>query len=1170
MSISGGGNMTIAGTVDGRDISVDGTALDNLVTTIGLSALTTAEVDQLENINSTVISSTQWGYLGAMDQGIITTSDVQFNTGVIDSTSTTALVVRKNNSGATVFRVDTSSGNIYLGASEFYGQDTTNPLLNFDTNDYLEYDRTANEYRFRVGGTSALEINANEILVNANKLNISGAISGSPSGVGKYLSIPASVYTDNTTTTSGTASIMVFNEFAAPTLSALNPSIITTDTATVYIGGAPIAGTNETITNAYSLWIDSGKTRLDGDVVIDGTLTVANMGIQSYGLTASNYMTSPIGTFGTSGRSGSPSANGVFLSVSNTTFTDNTTTTSGTASIMAFSGFVAPTLSALNPSITTTDATTVYISGAPIAGSNQTITNAYSLWIDSGNVRIDGNIIISGTVDGRDISADGIVLDNLNTNGASALTIAEIDQLENINSTVISSTQWGYLGALDQDIATTSNVQFNTGVIDSTSTTALVVRKNNSGATVFRVDTSSGNIYLGANQFYAQDTTNPLLNFDTNDNLEYNRTNNEYKFIIGNASIYEIKASGGVIIPTTQVSDTVNVTSSTGGSLNIGGDTTTPRIYTYGSTSAPTFTNRSIGTRIVLASEISASTVDYSIGIESGGLWTSVPTTSDIFKWYGGTTQMMSLTGTVLTLDVKEIIDTTNTEALLVRKNGSGGDVFVVDTSNNITTSTDVLHIRPTSSGGESSTTFYANSDKSISVAGDRYTMGHNTSSVGTKNWSLANNIGRIIDCKSDRTVIMSSTSTSISVTTGALQVVGGIGIGGDSIFGGTVNGRNITTDGGTLDNLNTTIGLSALTTAEVDQLENINSTVISSTQWGYLGALDQGITTTSDIQFNTGIFDATSTTALIVRRNGGGDTILSVDTTNYRINMNGTVDSISSTTGALLTSGGVGIGKSLNVGLNIGVGGTVDGRDISVDGTALDNLVTTIGLSALTTVEVDQLENINSTVISSTQWGYLGAMDQGITTASNVQFNTAIIDATSATALVVRKDNSGSTILSVDTLNGGVVSIQSTIESTTTSIGSLIISGGVGIVKDVRIGGNLYVGGSQVSSGISSQASFVATNNQSVLADVTGLLFTSKAIKVWLTVTIDATVDLYEFFELSIVKKGATWGIFVIGEGDDSLVDFSITSGGQIQYTSGNISGHVSTTFDYKYIEIV
>jgi hypothetical protein len=45
---------------------------------------------------------------------------------------------------------------------------------------------------------------------------------------------------------------------------------------------------------------------------------------------------------------------------------------------------------------------------------------------------------------------------------------------------------------------------------------------------------------------------------------------------------------------------------------------------------------------------------------------------------------------------------------------------------------------------------------------------------------------------------------------------------------------------------------ISNLTAGEGAQLENIGSTTISATQWGYLGALDQAITTTSDVQFSS------------------------------------------------------------------------------------------------------------------------------------------------------------------------------------------------------------------------------------------------------------------------------------------------------------------------------
>jgi hypothetical protein len=74
------GNITVTGNVDGRDVAADGADLDELYTTIGLSALTASEVDQLENIGSTTISATQWGYLGVLDQNLRTTDAVTFST----------------------------------------------------------------------------------------------------------------------------------------------------------------------------------------------------------------------------------------------------------------------------------------------------------------------------------------------------------------------------------------------------------------------------------------------------------------------------------------------------------------------------------------------------------------------------------------------------------------------------------------------------------------------------------------------------------------------------------------------------------------------------------------------------------------------------------------------------------------------------------------------------------------------------------------------------------------------------------------------------------------------------------------------------------------------------------------------------------------------------------
>lgn len=46
--------------------------------------------------------------------------------------------------------------------------------------------------------------------------------------------------------------------------------------------------------------------------------------------------------------------------------------------------------------LTITDAATVYISGAPVQGTNMTLSNTHALWVDAGNVRFDGTLNATG------------------------------------------------------------------------------------------------------------------------------------------------------------------------------------------------------------------------------------------------------------------------------------------------------------------------------------------------------------------------------------------------------------------------------------------------------------------------------------------------------------------------------------------------------------------------------------------------------------------------------------------------------------------------------------------------------------------------------------------------------------------------------------------------------
>jgi len=126
--------------------------------------------------------------------------------------------------------------------------------------------------------------------------------------------------------------------------------------------------------------------------------------------------------------------------------TDGTTSASGTTASFRHVSIETPRLLATNSSVTTTDAATLYIKDAPLASTNQTITNAYALWVDAGNARFDGNVeAASLTVGGTNVLT-GSLITTLGTISAGVW-----------NGTVIASSY------LDADTAHLSGTQSFTG-----------------------------------------------------------------------------------------------------------------------------------------------------------------------------------------------------------------------------------------------------------------------------------------------------------------------------------------------------------------------------------------------------------------------------------------------------------------------------------------------------------------------------------------------------------------------------------------------------------------------------------------------------------------------------------------------------------------------------------
>jgi hypothetical protein len=110
----------------------------------------------------------------------------------------------------------------------------------------------------------ALALNGNQYITGATSTRSLAAwgVSGAKFGLG------GTAITDSSTATSGTAASAVFSSFAAPTLAATNASVTTTDAANVYIAGAPIAGTNQTLTRSHALWV-VGAMRWDQTVTTE-------------------------------------------------------------------------------------------------------------------------------------------------------------------------------------------------------------------------------------------------------------------------------------------------------------------------------------------------------------------------------------------------------------------------------------------------------------------------------------------------------------------------------------------------------------------------------------------------------------------------------------------------------------------------------------------------------------------------------------------------------------------------------------------------------------------------------------------------------------------------------------------------------------------------------------
>jgi hypothetical protein len=112
---------------------------------------------------------------------------------------------------------------------------------------------------------------AKKVFIGASRTDIPNTASGNT------LILPSTTFTDSSTSGAGTLSNWYGTYFGKNTLSAINSLVTTTNAATVYIDGAVVPGTNETITNNYALYVGSGTVQVQDHLKVgSSTLDVNN------------------------------------------------------------------------------------------------------------------------------------------------------------------------------------------------------------------------------------------------------------------------------------------------------------------------------------------------------------------------------------------------------------------------------------------------------------------------------------------------------------------------------------------------------------------------------------------------------------------------------------------------------------------------------------------------------------------------------------------------------------------------------------------------------------------------------------------------------------------------------------------------------------------------------
>ena len=352
--------------------------------------------------------------------------------------------------------------------------------------------------------------------------------------------------------------------------------------------------------------------------------------------------------------------------------------------------------------------------------------------------------------------------------------------------------------------------------------------------------------------------------------------------------------------------------------------------------------------------------------------------------------------------------------------------------------------------------------------------------------------------------VSMTANTPSTDVTTGTLVVTGGVGISGDIYVGGVVN----------------VIGDEVIT--------------------GNL-AVNGGNITTTATTFN--LVNTTTTTVNFA----GASTALSIGSSAGYTRINSTANASSTITGALQVIGGIAVGQDLFVGGNEIIAGDLEvrGGDITTNQATfnlLNDTASTINFAGAgtaitigTTTGYTEIKNsttiTNATTSTSPTTGALRVVG-----GTGIQGNLYVGGATVLNALTA-------TITTSTTLNvlgaAGVAGVLSATEGSNANginNGAVRVTGGIGITRDVYVGGVVTAGATDANTTGTSVSGFYSNNT--LFASFTSNIITGGGT---------ASLDTFS----SIVYRSAKYFIQIVDGANVHISEISLFHDGVKAYLS-------------------